>query len=114
MDDEQLRREFAALREWDRFRAPRFETVRARRTGPSRLRRRVLVGAAATVVLVVISLRVAHHPLPAVTLAEIVHWQPETDVLLNSPLAGIGDLSAPVTSLVDEMPDVFIAGEPHP
>lgn len=113
-DDAELRREFAALREAGRRSAPGFEAVLRRPTAPVRIRRgRLAMLAAATIVLAVGIARMTRSDSPApMTLAEISQWQPETDLLLDPPLVGLGTLTEPVGSLLDAMPAAIPDGDP--
>ena len=90
MDESELRRRFAQLREADRERAPSFAQIyaraRARRSWRATLHVRPLViGAAAAVVIAAVWLSYSRSfPTSAVTPA-IATWRAPTDVLLRTP-----------------------------
>ena len=107
MDDNELRRRFAQLREADRERAPTFaHTYRdARPISRAWLGTRLLViGAAAAVLFVAVWLgRASSFPRSETTPA-IVTWRAPTDVLLDTPGSELlGAMPALSASVLDKM-----------
>lgn len=109
MDDSELRRRFAQLRESDRERAPTFSRTYgrrgARRTSPVLLRNRALViGAAAAVVIVAVWMARTSSFSPSETTAAIATWRAPTDVLLDTPGSELlGAMPALSASVLDKM-----------
>ena len=109
MDESELRRRFAQLREADRERAPSFAQTygraRAPKSGRAPLRVWPLVfGAAAAVVIAALSLAYGRSFSPAAATPAIATWRAPTDVLLQTPgselLGAMPELSK---SILDEM-----------
>jgi hypothetical protein len=109
MDENELRRQFAELREADRYRAPGFaqtySRARANRSRRSTLRRRqVLFAAAAVVVIAALSLAYGRSFSPSVATPAIVTWRAPTDVLLQTPGSELlSAMPALGKSMLDEM-----------
>lgn len=105
MDESELRRRFAQLRDADRERAPSFSQTYARARA-RRMRRRALraqplaIGAAAAVVIAVVWLAHSRSLSPSAVTPTIGNWQAPTDVLLRTPgselLSAIPELDASV------------------
>ncbi len=90
MDESDLRRRFAQLREADRERAPSFAQTygraRARRTWSAMLRVRPLViGAAAAVAIAAVWLSDSRSLATSAATPTIATWRAPTDVLLRTP-----------------------------
>ena len=109
MDENELRRRFAQLREADRDRAPSFAQTyghaRARDGRRPTLRVRPLVISAAAAVLVA-AIWLAHERSlsPAITTPEIANWRAPTDVLLQTPGSELlGAMPALGASVLDTM-----------
>jgi hypothetical protein len=90
MDESELRRHFARLREADRERAPSFAQTyagaRARRTWRATLRTRpLLIGATAAVAIAAVWLARERLVSPSPVAPTIVAWRAPTDVLLRTP-----------------------------
>jgi hypothetical protein len=92
MDESELRRRFAHLREADRERAPSFAQTygagraRARRRWRATLRVRPLViGAAAAALIAAVWLAPARSFSPSEDTPAIANWRAPTDALLRTP-----------------------------
>jgi hypothetical protein len=115
MDDNELRRQFAELREADRDRAPAFVQIyaqaRARvseqRMPRPRKRPRVrpfVLAAVAAGVIVALSLAYGRSTTPSTTTPPIATWRAPTDVLLQTPGSELlGVMPALSRSILDEM-----------
>jgi len=107
MDESELRRRFAELREADRERAPSFAQTygRARRSWRATLRVRPLViGAAAAVAIVAVWIAHARSLSPSAVTPTIVTWRAPTDVLLRTPGSELlGAMPALGASVLDTM-----------
>ena len=109
MDDNELRRQFAELREADRDRAPGFaQTVeRAHSFRSQRATRRLrplLIIAAAGVAIAALSLSFRRSTTPPTTTPAIATWRAPTDVLLQTPGSELlGVMPALSKSILDEM-----------
>ena len=86
MDDSELRRRFARLRETDRESVPSFAQTyaRARQRPRARLRGRTLVFAAAAVAIAAVWIAQGRSMSPEST-ASIATWRAPTDVFLRIP-----------------------------
>jgi ferric-dicitrate binding protein FerR (iron transport regulator) len=115
MDDNELRRQFAELRDADKEHAPAFVQIygrararvserrmpRPRRT--PRVRPLVLAAAAAGVI-VALSLAYGRSTTPSTTAPAIANWRAPTDVLLQTPGSELlGVMPALSKSILDEM-----------
>lgn len=109
IDENEIRRRFAQLREADREHAPGFAKTyeRARTRSSSRAMRRVrplVIGAAAAVVIAAIwlaSARSFSHPAATATIA---NWRAPTDVLLKTPGSELlGAMPSLSESVLDKM-----------
>jgi hypothetical protein len=96
MDESDLRRRFAQLREADQERAPGFAHIygRARAQGRARARqswrgmlrvRPLVIGAAAAVAIAAIGLTYSRSVSSSAVAPEIVTWRAPTDALLRTP-----------------------------
>ena len=109
MDESELRRRFAQLREADQERAPSFaqtySRARARRNWRATLRVRPLViGAAAAVAIATIWLAQARSLSPSTATPTIATWRAPTDVLLQTPGSELlGAMPALGRSILDKM-----------
>jgi hypothetical protein len=109
MDESELRRRFAQLREADRERAPSFARIyslaRARRSWRATLRVRPLViGAAAAVAIAAVWLAHARSFSPSAVTPTIATWRAPTDVLLRTPGSELlGAMPALGASVLDTM-----------
>ena len=107
MEESEIRRRFAQLREADRERAPGFAQTygRARRSWRATLRVRPLViGAAAAVAIAAVWLTHARSFSPSAVTPTIVTWRASTDVLLRAPgSALLGAMPALGASVLDTM-----------
>jgi hypothetical protein len=108
MDENELRRRFAELREVDRDRAPGFAQTHGRARSSSRgptLRPRALViGAAAAVAIAAIWLAQTRSFSPPAATPAIATWRAPTDVLLQTPGSELlGEMPALGRSILDEM-----------
>ena len=109
MDESELRRRFAELREADRERAPIFvQTYRRARAGRSwraTVRARPLViGAAAAAMIAAVLLARARLFSPSAVTPTITTWRAPTDVLLRTPGSELlGEMPALGTSVLDTM-----------
>ncbi len=109
MDESELRRRFAQLREADRERAPGFARTygraRARRSWRATVRIRPLViSAAAAVVIAAIGLAYARSLSPSAATPEIATWRAPTDVFLRTPGSELlGTMPALGASVLDMM-----------
>ena len=109
IDESELRRRFAQLREADRDRAPSFAQTygraHARRSWRATLRVRPLViGAAAAVAIAAVSLVYARSSSPSAATPTIATWRAPTDVLLRTPGSELlGAMPALGTSVLDTM-----------
>jgi hypothetical protein len=111
MDESEIRRRFAQLRDGDRESAPSFaETYVRSRSGPSARVHRVRalpIGAAAAVVIAAVWMATArpfspHTATP--TVAAIAAWRAPTDVLLRTPGSEVlGAMPALSASVLDKM-----------
>jgi hypothetical protein len=115
MDDNELRRQFAELRNADKDRAPAFAQIygRARARVSSRrtprLRktprlRPLVLAAAAVVVIAALSVAYGRSTTPSTTTPAIATWRAPTDVLLQTPGSELlGVMPALSKSILDEM-----------
>ena len=109
MDESELRRRFAQLREADRERAPSFAQsygrARARRSWSAMLRVRPLVIAAtAAVAITAVWLANARSFSPSAVTPTIATWRAPTDVLLRTPGSELlGAMPALGASVLDTM-----------
>lgn len=109
MDESELRRRFAQLREADRERAPSFAQIyaraRTRRSWRATLRVRPLViGAAAAVAIAAVWLGHERSFSPSAVTPTIVTWRAPTDVLLRTPGSELlGAMPALGASVLDTM-----------
>jgi hypothetical protein len=117
MDESELRRRFAELREADRERAPSFAQTyarsRARRSWRATLRVRPLViAAAAAVAIVAVWIAHARSFSPSAVTPTIVTWRAPTDVFLRTPGSELlGAMPALGASVLDTMvPNPFKRG----
>jgi hypothetical protein len=90
MDESELRRRFAHLREADRERAPGFAQIygraRARRSWRAKLRvRPLMIGAAAAALIAAVWLAPARSFSPSADTPAIATWRAPTDALLLTP-----------------------------
>ena len=109
MDDSELRRRFAQLREADRERTPGFGRIygrsRARRSWAATLRVRTLViGAAAAVGITAVWLARSRPFPPSELTPTIATWRAPTDVFLPTPGRDLlGTMPALGASVLDTM-----------
>ena len=109
MDESELRRRFAQLREADREREPSFAQTygraHARRSWRATLRVRPLViGAAAAIAIAAVWLAPARSFSPSAVTPTIVTWRAPTDVLLRTPGSDLlGGMPALGASVLDTM-----------
>jgi hypothetical protein len=113
MDESELRRRFAQLRETDLEHAPSFaqtsQTRHGRRQRPLSWRAMlrahpILIGAAAAVLIAAIWQEYARSFLPPPTAPEIATWRAPTDVLLRTPGSVLlGEMPALGASVLDTM-----------
>ena len=109
MDESELRRRFAQLREADRERAPSFRQTYARalsrRSWRATLRLRPLViGAAAAVAIAAVWLAHERSFSPSAATPTIVTWRAPTDVFLRTPGSELlGAMPALGASVLDTM-----------
>jgi len=109
MDENELRRQFAELREADKDRAPAFAQIykgaRARASQRRTPHMRPLVfAAAAIVVIAALSLAYRRSATPSATTPAIATWRAPTDVLLQTPGSELlGVMPALSKSILDEM-----------
>ena len=109
IDESELRRRFAQLRDADRARAPGFaevhQRVRARESWRANLRVRPLaIGAAAAVAIAAVWLAHAPSFSPSATAAAIATWRAPTDTLLRTPGSELlGGMPALGASVLDTM-----------
>ena len=109
MDESELRRRFARLREADEGSAPRFAQIyeRARAGRSLRATRRVrslVIGAAAAVAIAAVALTYARSLSPSAGMPEITTWRAPTDVLLRTPGSELlGEMPALGASVLDTM-----------
>ncbi|MDQ6888157.1 MAG: hypothetical protein M3068_12850 [Gemmatimonadota bacterium] len=107
MDESELRRRFAQLREADRERVPSFAQTygRARRSRRATLRvRPIVIGAVAAVAIAAVWLEHARSFSPSATPPTIATWRAPTDVLLRTPGSELlGALPALGASVLDTM-----------
>jgi hypothetical protein len=109
MDDSELRRRFAQLREADGERAPSFAQTygraRARRSWRAALRMRPLaIGAAAAVAIAAVWLAHERSFSSSAVTPTIATWRAPTDVLLRTPGSELlGAMPALGTSVLDTM-----------
>ena len=90
IDEGELRRRFAQLREADRDRAPSFAQTygrrRARRSWRARVRARpIVIGAAAAVAIAAVWLTYSRSFATSAATPTIATWRAPTDVLLRTP-----------------------------
>jgi len=109
MDDNELRRRFAQLRESDRERAPTFVQTYQRRDAGSTSRpwlakRALGIGAAAAVLVAAVWMARASSVPHSGTTPAIVTWRAPTDVLLDTPGSELlGAMPALSASVLDKM-----------
>ena len=115
MDENELRRRFAELREADQERAPGFAHIYGRAQARARARARqswratrrvrpLVIGAAAAVALAAIGLTYSRSVSPSAVAPEIVTWRAPTDVLLRTPGSELlGAMPALGASVLDKM-----------
>ena len=109
IDDDELRRRFAELREADRNRTPGFARTygdaRARRSRrATRGLRPLVLAAAAVVVIAALSLAYGRSVSQSEAPTAIATWRPPTDVLLQTPGSELlGVMPALGKSILDEM-----------
>ena len=107
IDESELRRRFAQLREADRELAPSFAQIytRARRSWRATLRvRRFVIGAAAAGAIAAVWLARARSFSPSAVAATITTWRAPTDVLLLTPGRELlGAMPARGPSVLDAM-----------
>ena len=109
MDENELRSRFAQLREADRGRVPTFAQIYGRARARHSLRatgrvRPLVIGAAAAVVIVALSLAYARSFSPSAATPTIANWRAPTDVLLQTPgSALLGEMPALGASVLDTM-----------
>ena len=109
MDDSELRRRFAQLREVDRENAPSFvQTYRRTRARPiSRVpmgMRPLMIGAAGAVIVVAVWIGRERLFSPAAVAPAIATWRAPTDVLLDTPGSELlGVMPALGASVLDNM-----------
>ena len=109
MDESELRRRFAQLREADQERAPSFAQTygraHARRSWRGTLRLRPLViGAAAAVAIAAVWLAPARSFSPSAVTPAIATWRAPTDVFLKTPGSELlGAMPALGASVLDTM-----------
>lgn len=109
MDESELRRRFAQLREADGKRAPGFAQTyalaRARRSWRSTLRLRPLaIGAVAAVAIAAVWLAHERSFLPSAVTPTIATWRAPTDILLRTPGSELlGAMPALGASVLDTM-----------
>lgn len=109
MDESDLRRRFAQLREADQERAPSFAQTygraRARRSSRATLRVRPLViGAAAAVAIAAAWLSYSRSFSPSAVTPAIATWRAPTDVFLRTPGSELfGAMPALGASVLDTM-----------
>jgi len=109
MDENELRRSFAQLREADREYGPSFAQtygrVRARRSWRATLRVRPLaIGAAAAVMIAAVWLAYSRSFSPSAVTPTIVTWRAPSDVLLQTPASELlGTMPALGASVLDTM-----------
>lgn len=115
MDDNELRRQFAELREADKDRAPSFAQTYGRARARASLRRTprlrktprlrpLVLAVAAVVVIAALSLAYGRSVTPSATTPAIANWRAPTDVLLQTPGSELlGEMPALGRSILDEM-----------
>jgi len=109
IDDNELRRRFAELREADKHRTPGFARMygdaRAHRSRRSlRGLRPLVLAAAAAVVIAALSLAYGRSTTQPTTTPPIATWRAPTDVLLQTPGSELlGVMPALSKSILDEM-----------
>ena len=109
MDESELRRRFAQLREADRERAPSFARTyahtRTRRSWRARLRvRPLMIGAAAAVAIAAVWLAYGRSFSASAVTPAIATWRAPTDVLLQTPGSELlGAMPALGASVLDTM-----------
>ena len=109
IDESELRRRFAQLREADRAGTPSFAQIyarrRARRSWRATLRvRRFVIGAAAAGAIAAVWLARARSFSPSAVAATITTWRAPSDVLLLTPGRELlGAMPALGTSVLDAM-----------
>jgi hypothetical protein len=109
MDENELRRRFAQLREADRERAPSFAQTYGR--GHARRSRRatrhvrpLMIAAAAAVVIVAVWMENARSFSPSAVTPAIATWRAPTDILLRTPGSDLlGVMPALGASVLDTM-----------
>lgn len=114
-DDNELRRQFAELRDADKEHAPAFAQIygraRARLSAQRMPRPRrtprvrpLVLAAAAAAVIVALSLAYGRSTTPSTTTPTIATWRAPTDVLLQTPGSELlGEMPALSKSILDEM-----------
>jgi hypothetical protein len=109
MDENEIRRRFAQLRDSDRERAPSFTRTygraRARRSWRAMPRvRPVVIAAAAAVVIAAVWLERARSFSPSAPAPTIATWRAPTDVFLRTPGSELlGTMPALGASVLDTM-----------
>ena len=109
MDDSELRRSFARMRDADRQQAPGFaqisESARTRTRRRATLRvRPLMIGAAAAVLIAAVWLGRERSVSPSATVPAIGTWRAPTDVLLQTPgIELLGALPPLGASVLDKM-----------
>jgi hypothetical protein len=109
MDDNELRRQFAELREADKNRAPAFAHIYGRARARASLSRRprprpLVLAAAAVVVIAALSLAYGRSNTASTSTPAIATWRAPTDVLLQTPGSELlGVMPALSKSILDEM-----------
>ena len=107
MDENEIRRRFAQLRESDRVGAPSFAQTyaraRSRRTSGALRVSTLLIGAAATILIAGVWQANSRSHLPS-TATAIATWRAPTDVLLRTPGSELlGTMPALNKSILDKM-----------
>lgn len=107
MDESDLRRRFAQLREADRERAPSFAQTHGRARRSRRATRRVrplMIAAVAAVVIVAVWMENARSFSPSAVTPAIATWRAPTDILLRTPGSDLlGVMPALGASVLDTM-----------
>ena len=108
MDESEIRRRFARMREADEERAPSFAQTHGRANAQRRpratLRARTLVAGAAAVIVVAAVWMARGRSVPPEPTPTIMTWSAPTDVLLRTPGSELlGAMRALGTSVLDTM-----------
>ena len=109
IDENELRRQFAELRDVDKDRAPAFGHIYGRARARASLRRTprprpLVLVAAAAVVIAALSLAYGRSITPSATTPAIATWRAPTDVLLQTPGSELlSEMPALGASVLDKM-----------